>query len=67
MIQGIAAGGAKKFDGSRHAQMTRPMKKSWIVKGIIKIHLLHKRCSGTTHAEEFVGEYVAQVRPWRNV
>lgn len=46
MIQGIAAGGAKKFDGSRHAQMTRPMKKSWIVKGIIKFYLLHKCVQG---------------------
>lgn len=30
-IQGIATGGVKKFVGSRHAEMTMPIKKSYLV------------------------------------
>ena len=31
-IQGIATGGVKKFVGSRHAEMTMPIKKSYLVR-----------------------------------
>jgi hypothetical protein len=52
-IQGVATGGVKKFVGSRHAEMTMPMKKSYWYN--LKLNDDSDRCT-TAYRYEFVKE-----------